>query len=375
MCPTSYPEIFDKKIKKLRIVLSEKKISILAVLKYEEIYYLTGFYGKDSNSILIITPKKNYLLVNFIFHEEALLSTSRSSVEVILYKGNKVKKLAEIISSIKPETISVEGSKITHSDFLGLSRELKKINRKLKVQKNIIGQLRCIKDKDEIKSISKACSITDSAFKEITSYSAKRISGMNELELANELEDLCIKNGGYGRSFDFVTASGPDSSKPHYLPSHKKISGGMLLLDFGTIYNHYFSDITRTVFLKKSSAKKRLIGIYKIVLEAQMEALESCKEGVRCDQLDSTARKVIEKAGFGEKYGHGLGHGVGLEVHEGPYITRRNKEVLKENMVITIEPGIYIPGLGGVRIEDMVVVGKNGCRNLYQSKKDFTFLS
>jgi len=146
-------------------------------------------------------------------------------------------------------------------------------------------------------------------------------------------------------------------------------------MDFGTIYNRYCSDITRTIFLKKSSAASKLKEIYSIVLEAQLRAIEACREGIRCDELDRIARKHIESYGYGKKFGHGLGHGVGLEVHENPALTGRNRTVLMENMVVTIEPGIYIPGLGGVRIEDMVIVKKNGCENLYKSKKDFTFLS
>jgi Xaa-Pro aminopeptidase len=232
-----------------------------------------------------------------------------------------------------------------------------------------------VKDKYELEIISKACSITDKAFNRIIKYSPREIREFNELSMANRLEGICIKNGGSGRSFDYVIASGPGSSMPHYISSHKDIKENILLMDFGTLHKHYCSDITRTIFTRKEGLDKKIKDIYKIVLEAQQKALEACREGIRCDQLDSIARKYIEEAGYGDQFGHGLGHGVGLEVHEGPYVTRKNKTVLKENMVITVEPGIYIPGLGGVRIEDMVVVKKNGCRNLYSSKKDFTFLS
>jgi len=231
------------------------------------------------------------------------------------------------------------------------------------------------KDSHELEIISKACSITDNAFNKLLTLSNREIREFDEISLANRLEGFCIESGGSGRSFDYVVASGPGSSMPHYISSHRNISEGILLMDFGTLYKHYCSDITRTIFVGKDKLDKKLKEIYKIVLEAQLKAIEACREGIRCDQLDGIARKYIEAAGYGEEFGHGLGHGVGLEVHEGPYVTRKNKAVLKENMVITIEPGIYIPGLGGARIEDMVVVEKNGCRNLYSAKKDFTFLA
>lgn len=347
----------------------------MILCKHEDIYYLTGFYGKYSNSILVISPQKIYLLVNFIFYEDALSSTGMNGLEVVLYKGNRIKKAAEVVSSLKIKNVAVESSHMNHSDFIGLSRELKKCRIKTTACKGIMNHLRSIKDRHELNNISQACRITDLAFSEIVSYGHKKMSARSELALVNEIEGLCIKNGGNGRSFDYVIASGPDTSKPHYCPSHKNISGELLLMDFGTIHERYCSDITRTVFLQEKLIGQRLNDIYKIVLEAQLKSIDACKEGIRCDELDSIARRHIKDSGYGDQFGHGLGHGVGLEVHEEPYITRKNKTVLKKNMVITIEPGIYIPGLGGVRIEDMVVVEKSGCRNLYTSKKDFTFLS
>jgi len=161
---------------------------------------------------------------------------------------------------------------------------------------------------------------------------------------------------------------------PHYIASHNKIKNGVLLMDFGTVYNNYCSDITRTVFIGNDSSNVKLRKIYDIVLTAQQKAIEACREGLTCGELDHIARKYIKDMGHGEEFGHGLGHGVGIEVHEGPLIIKNNKTILKENMVITIEPGIYIPGSGGIRIEDMLIVKKNGCENLYNSKKEFTIL-
>ncbi|MCD4669686.1 MAG: Xaa-Pro peptidase family protein [Actinomycetia bacterium] len=366
---------FTFRVKRLKKYLSNRCLDNIIVLKTENIYYLTGFYGKDSNSILIISEEKTTLLVNFIFYEDALTSVRSSNIEVILYKNDRMKETAELLSALKPKRVIIEDSGIEHRSFIKLGNLLEKSGKNLIADTGIVESLRLVKDECELENIKKACRITDLAFEKITELSYKRISKHSELSLGIEIERLLIKNGGYGRSFDFVIAGGSNSSKPHYLSEHLNIEGDVLLMDFGTVYNRYCSDITRTIFLRNGPFASKLKEIYSIVLEAQFKAIGACREGIRCDELDRIARKHIERSGYGKEFGHGLGHGVGLEVHENPALTGRNRTVLMENMVVTIEPGIYIPGLGGVRIEDMVVVKKNGCENLYKSKKDFTFLS
>jgi len=350
------------------------KENAVIVFKYEDIYYLTGFYGKDSGSILILSPKKSYLLVNFIYYEEAGESVD-NNIDIVLYKDDRLEKAADIVSSSKISVLEIDGTDLNINDFFSLKKQLEKTNIKISPRKDLLRPLRMIKDTHELETIKEACRITDLAFERLLEYSAREITGLDELSLANRLEGFCISNGGSGRSFDYVIATGPGSSRPHYISSHRQISEGILLMDFGTRYNNYCSDITRTIFTGRRGLERRLKDIYKIVLEAQIRAIDACRAGIRCDQLDSIARKYIEDNVYGDKFGHGLGHGVGLEIHEGPYVTARDRTMLEENMVITIEPGIYIPGLGGVRIEDMVVVEKNSCLNLYSSKKDFTFLT
>jgi len=348
------------------------KITAVIIFKYEDIYYLTGFFGKDSGSILVLSPEKTYLLVNFIYYEEARQSVDNNT-DVVLYKDDRLNKAADIVSSSKISILETDGGDISQNDFSSLRKKLEKTGIEISAKKEMLKPFRMIKETRELDTIKEACRITDLAFERLAGLTAGEMAQHDELSLGNRLEGLCMESGGSGRSFDYVTASGPGSSRPHYISSHRQISGGILLMDFGTRYNNYCSDITRTVFVGRSP-EKRLKDIYKIVLEAQLRAIDACRAGIRCDQLDSIARKYIEDNGYGGKFGHGLGHGVGLEIHEGPYVAARDRTVLEENMVITIEPGIYIPGLGGVRIEDMVVVEKNGCLNLYSSKKDFTFL-
>ena len=368
-------DIYRNRRNTLKLELNKWSLENYTILKYENIYYLTGFYGKDSNSVLIISDKKTILLINFIYYEDALTSVKGSDIEVVLYKDDRMKKVSAVLNKLKSKKITMENSGIDHLSFVKLKEIFERSGKELNVITGIIESMRAVKDAYELENIRKACRITDLAFKKVLDYSSEKISKFSELSLGIEIERLLIKNGGNGRSFDFVIAAGISSSKPHYLSGHLNIEEDILLMDFGTIYNRYCSDITRTVFLNNRPGNSKLREIYNIVLEAQQRAIQACCEGIRCDELDIIARKCIEKYGYGDKFGHSLGHGVGLEVHEDPAVTSRNKTVLKENMVVTIEPGIYIPGLGGIRIEDMVIVRKNGCENLYKSKKDFTFLS
>ena len=354
--------------------LNRTNLENYIVLKDENIFYLTGFYGKDSNSILLVSPEKSYLLVNFIFLEEAKKAISDPKIEIILYKKNRFKKLIEVLEGLNSKSLSIDASQIDHTSYAKLENMLIKADNKLNYKHGLVEDLRIIKDDSEIKDIKKACMITDNGFLDFLELRSGNLLKLNELEIANELEKMLIQEGGNGRSFDFVIASGKGSSMPHYIASHNKIKNSILLMDFGTIHKNYCSDITRTIFVGDGSSSDKLRKIYDIVLTAQQNAIDACREGVSCEELDSIAREYIRKQGYGEEFGHGLGHGVGLEVHEGPSITKNNKTILKENMVITVEPGIYIPGLGGIRIEDMLIVKKNGCENLYNSKKEFTIL-
>ena len=368
-------DIYSLRTKRLTSSLNKINLDNYIVLKDENVFYLTGFYGKDSNSILLISLEKSYLLVNFIYYEETKKNITNPNIKVVLYKNNRFKKLVEIVKSLNSKSIGIEGTVIDHISYTKLENMLSKTDSALIPKPGLIEDLRIIKDASEIKDIKKACKITDKVFEDLLNLSRDQISRSSELELGHEIERLMIKEGGDGRSFDFVIASGKGSSMPHYIASHKKIKNGVLLMDFGTIYKNYCSDITRTIFVDSRSSNDKLRKIYDIVLNAQQKAIEACREDVSCGELDSIAREYIVKQGYGEKFGHGLGHGVGLEVHEGPTITKKNKTILRENMVITIEPGIYVPELGGIRIEDMVIVKKNGCENLYNSKKEFTIIS
>lgn len=372
---------FEKRIANIKKELQLRDLNNLTILKDENIYYLTGFYGKDSGSILLFVNEDIYLLVHFIYFEQAKKTVIPKNIKIIQYLRDKYKKLAEIIKDYNLRNIAIEGQNISYDSFQSLqdilSAEIKeKTARKLRLLSvsGIIENLRMIKDEFELSNLEKACSITDSVFNQISKLKLAELKSLTEIELAYKVEIGTVKYGSEGKSFDYVIASNNSSALPHYTVSNKKITDGILLMDIGCKFSHYCSDMTRTVFCGRKNDDK-LIKIYDIVLQAQIKALEACKEGISCMELDSIARDFIEKKGFGKNFGHGLGHGVGLEIHEMPRVSYKDDIILKENMVITIEPAIYMENYGGVRIEDMIIVRKNGFKNLCSSKKSLTTIN
>ncbi|MBE3089290.1 MAG: aminopeptidase P family protein, partial [Actinobacteria bacterium] len=365
---------YDSRIKKIFTRRNNQKTANLILLKDENIYYLTGFYGKDSGSLLLIVDDDIHLLVNFIYLEQARKSVKNKNLNIACYKKNKFRELAKILEDYSSRSIGVEGKNINFTGFRKLEKLLS-VNGKRLVSIDGVGEnLRTVKDRVEISKIKNACKITDKVFGSIINSGAASINKLSEIELACRIEELLVKSNSEGRSFDTIVAYDKNSSMPHYSPQKIKVKGGLILMDFGCKFENYCSDMTRTIFTKNQKICNEFKKIYDIVLKAQLLAIENCREGVTCSQLDRIARKFIISKGYGNNFGHRLGHGVGIEVHEEPAVTMENRTVLRENMVITIEPGIYIENFGGVRIEDMVIVGKNGCEVLYNSKKSFFIL-
>jgi len=364
----------EYRIGRLSAIIKNKSFNSLIVLKDENIFYLTGFYGKDSGSLLLFASDKIYLLVNFIYLEQAKKTVLSNKVETIEYSKDKYKKLIEILEGHSGGVVGVESRSISAADYLSLKDLLKKRGKKLRETDGMVEGLRAVKDETEISNIRNACRITDDVFSGMLESGFDFFKGESESSLALKMEKKLIESGADGKSFDMIIANNKGSSMPHYISSRKKIENGLLLMDFGCGYNNYFSDITRTIFLKEYRNLDKFRKIYDIVLQAQILALENCKEGMTGNDLDNIARKYISKNGFGENFRHGLGHGVGLEVHEDPIVSRGRDNVLKEDMVVTIEPGIYIEGSGGIRIEDMVLIKKNCCEVLYSSLKDLIIL-
>ena len=265
------------------------------------------------------------------------------------------------------ETVGFEEGYVTFEKYKNM-KQLYRVNDLVETE-HIIEKQRVIKDDDEIENIKKACELTDKCFSHIIKYIKK---GMTEKQIANEIERYFKQNGADGLAFDTIVASGENSSKPHSSVTNRKIaSGDVILLDFGCKYNGYCSDMTRTIFMNRIPEKVKQV--YDLVLRNQKNFIKEAKESANI----KTLTKMVENDFRIYEYDliHALGHGVGMEVHELPFLSSKKDNLLKENMVIAVEPGIYIPGKFGVRIEDTILITKNGCINLNGSEKNYIIIS
>lgn len=344
----------------LRELLTENKLDGVIVYSSENRRYLSGFTG--STGFAVIGKGNMDFVTDFRYKEQA--GNQCIGYNVVIHNNNLMRKLVEAINSAGIKRLGIEEDFMT----VGFSEEIKMAlpGIELLPAGYVFKKLRVKKDKTEIENIRKAAAIADSGFKHIVSFIKP---GMSEIEVASELEYYMKKKGASGISFDTIAASGIRSSLPHGIASEKIIEKDeFLTLDFGCVYNGYCSDMTRTVFIGKASEKHRKI--YEVVLKAQTEALKAIKPGVTGTYADKVARDIITDEGYGEYFGHGLGHGVGLAVHEDPKLSILGDNILEAGMTVTDEPGIYIPGFGGVRIEDLLLVTENGAESLSKSPKE-----
>ena len=263
--------------------------------------------------------------------------------------------------------LGFESRAISHEQFL---RYVEVLEVELQRTTDLIEGLRVIKEQEEIEKIRKAVEITDAAFAHILDFIKP---GVTEREIALELEFYQKRMGGEKNAFDFIVASGQRSALPHGVASEKVIEkGDFVTLDFGVFYQGYCSDLTRTVVVGEPDEKQR--EVYELVLKAQLAVIENVKAGMSCKEVDEIARGIIGDAGYRENFGHGLGHGIGLEIHEGPRVSFTSETILQTGMVMTNEPGIYIPGWGGVRIEDDLLITEEGCEVLNKAPKELIIL-
>lgn len=324
--------------------LKAKKIDAFFVGNLKNLHYLTGFTG--SSGFAIITGDKGFFFTDFRYKEQAEYEVKKW--ETIIEKGKRTNTLRSIIKKLGIKTLGFE-TNISYSLFDLLNKNAISL---LPV-KNFIERFRTFKNEEEMINIKKAIQRAEDAFLKVKPYIK---TGLRENELALRLEYQLKKGGCRNIPFDIIVASGKNSSMPHAKPSEKKIiEGDLVIIDWGGECNGYFSDMTRTLLLdgKDISEKKK---IYDIVNTARDKAIMTAKEGVKAKEIDSTARDIIKKEGYSSFFGHATGHGVGLDVHESPSISQISSERISESMVFTVEPGIYIPDLGGVRIEDMVTI-------------------
>ncbi|SHI55028.1 Xaa-Pro aminopeptidase [Geosporobacter subterraneus DSM 17957] len=348
----------ERRIVRLRELLQDMKLDSALIYKPENRRYMSGFTG--SSGYVFITMDKAYFITDFRYAEQA--AAQCEGYEILQHSNEKT--LYQILENIPVHCMGFEGDFVTYQEHKELTEKLPEVH--LESLEDALSKLRIIKDDQEIACIEKAAEIADKAFTHICRYIKP---GVSEWEIALELESFMKKQGASATSFDSIVASGKRSSLPHGVASDKLIEAGdFVTLDFGCIYQGYCSDMTRTVVVGKATEKQR--EIYEIVLDAQIRALESIRPGVTGIEVDKVARDIISSKGYGAYFGHGLGHGVGLEIHESPRLSPLGKDVLQPGMIVTDEPGIYLPDFGGVRIEDLVLVTETGHRRLSKSTKE-----
>ena len=353
-----------QRIKKLREELEKEEIDALLINNPKNRQYLTGFTG--TSGLVLISRDSAKLITDFRYTEQA--AEQAESYEIIEQGTSKLATLNQVLTSVGIDKLGFEAQAISYQQYL---KYQEKLEVELKATTNVVAGLRQIKDKQEIDKISQAVEITDYAFEQIQEQ--LKVDAV-EKEISLELEFLQKEQGASKNAFDFIVASGERGAMPHGVASDKEIAeGDFVTMDFGCVYQGYHSDMTRTVLLGAEATKKQK-KIYDLVLEAQQSAIEAIEPGKTGQEIDEVARNIISEADYGANFGHGLGHSLGLEIHENPKLSRKDETVLKAGMVVTVEPGIYIPEWGGVRIEDIVVVTEDGCEILTNSTKELLTL-
>ncbi|MCA6214821.1 M24 family metallopeptidase [Thermococcus sp. 101 C5] len=344
-----------ERIRAIKKYLEENGVEAALITSAPNLFYFTNA-APLVGGYLVVTPDEETLLVPELEYEQA-----KEEARVNVEKFKKMDELYEYLKRFK--SLAVEGTmSISFQNTLKEKAEVKEF----KLLDDVIKELRMIKSEEEIKVIEDACRLADigvmTAIEEIS-------EGKREREIAAKVEYAMKMEGAEKPAFDTIIASGYRSALPHGVASDKRIErGDLVVMDLGALYRHYNSDITRTIVVGTPNEKQK--EIYEIVLEAQKKAVEEAKPGMTAKELDSVARKIIEEYGYGDKFIHSLGHGIGLQVHEWPRVSQLDETVLKEGMVVTIEPGIYIPKFGGVRIEDTIVITKNGAKRLTKTDRE-----
>lgn len=347
------------RLKTLRKALAKKDLESLLVTDILNVRYLTSFTG--SFGIVIATQNEAVFITDSRYTDQASEETEGFSLELL--KDGTNETIARIAKKLRIRQLGIEEHSVTYGEWIKLCDALP--DAEIVTAGNPISLQRMIKDSGEIKNIRKAAQITDAGCEHIIPLVKP---GVTERELAIELESFMKSKGAEKESFDSIIASGPRSALVHGRASDRMIKpGDLVLFDFGARYNGYHADISRTIAVGKPTARQQKI--YDIVLEAQKRAIDAVKPGVTGGAIDEIARDYIKSRGYEKKFGHGLGHGIGLDIHDDKVLSRKSETLLKPGMVFTVEPGIYITGWGGIRIEDDVLVTKTGCEVITKSTK------
>jgi Xaa-Pro aminopeptidase len=351
------------RLQKLRGKLAENKLDAIFISQPENRRYLSGFDG--SSGFLLITPQKAILATDFRYTEQA--ATQALDYEILRITSNITNWFPGPAGDLTIKRLGFEAGDITFTLHHQLRDALnkKQVPVKLVPVNGLVEALRAVKEPGEIELVEKAVAIADDAYE---SFEGIIQAGMTEKQAAWEIEKRLRDNGSQSLPFEIIVASGPNSALPHARPSDRMINTGEpIVIDMGAKFDGYASDLSRTICI--GTPDSTFIKVYHTVLDAQQAAMSIIKEGITGHQADSSARAVIEQAGYGEAFGHALGHGVGLAPHELPRLGQGSNEPLTEGMVFTVEPGIYLSGWGGVRIEDTVVMENGKARAISKARK------
>ena len=347
----------------LRQGLAEKEIDAIFISQPENRRYLSGFDG--SSGYLLITPQDTILATDFRYLEQAKIQAP--DYEIFQTIGGIVDWFPKLVAGLNLKKLGFEGGHVTFARYQQLSDILNKAQPQIRLipVDGLVESLRAIKEPEEIELITKAAEISDAALDNIQNMIH---IGMSEKEVAGEIEKFIRQKGSETVPFEIIVASGPNSALPHVKPSSRAIqSGEPVVIDLGARFGGYSSDLSRTIC--PGTLDDTFGKVYDAVLDAQLTAMATITEGMAGNEADNLARKVIEQAGYGEAFGHALGHGIGLASHESPRLGPNSADKLTSGMVFTIEPGIYLAGWGGVRIEDVVMMEDGRVRVISKAKK------
>lgn len=352
-----------ERLKKIRELLDQKNIDAIIITNPVNRRYLSGFDG--TAGVLLISHDNAYLVTDFRYIDQAAAQAPLFTIQ--RWREDLYKSLAPLIEDAGWIRLGFESKHVVYSNYGEMSD---KLSIELIPLDETAEKLRVIKSDAELEILRRGAEVTDRAFEYLLSLIKP---GVSEKEVALGLEIYLLQNGAEERSFRFIVASGKRGAMPHGIASEKLIGkGDLVTVDFGAIFEGYTTDITRTVAIGAIDERGR--EIYDIVYKAQEESRAAVKAGMQCSKVDAVARDIISEAGYGDYFGHGLGHGVGLETHEQPVLNPHSKTILEPGMVTTVEPGIYLPDWGGVRIEDMVHVTGSGPDLLTKSTRELIIL-
>lgn len=353
---------FAKRRDKLCSLLRKEKLNALLITNFTNVSYLTGFSGDDS--YVLVTPQQCIMLSDQRYTTQLEEECPDLELEIRGPGKKMLSSVASLLAKLKISKVGFESNSMTVALHSALDAALPKCE--LIATDGWVEQLRMLKDRDEVASTRRACDIARRTFEVVR---ATLTPNMTELQVAADLEYHARRFGGKCMSFPSIVAVGPRAALPHASPTAQRLDADdFVLIDWGVNEGQYMSDLTRILVTGRILPKLRKI--YDIVLKAQLAGIKAIKPGVTAQSVDNAARSVISKAGHGKHFGHSLGHGTGLEIHEAPRLGTGQETILKPGMIVTVEPGIYLPGWGGVRIEDDVLVTRSGHEVLTSVPKD-----